>query len=539
MTRAIRNGDPTRDAGTESPRASIVAVLLPLMLVLFISTLDQTIVAAALGQIGAALDDVRNAPWIATSYLLTSAVTTLIFGKLGDMIGRKPVFLISVAIFVLGSGLCALAPGMAWLIAFRALQGIGGGGLNSLVMAIVGDLVPARERGRYQAILGVIPAIAIILGPVLGGVIVDHWSWTWIFVINVPIGLLAFGTIAVRLRLPVHARARRLDIWGSLLAIVFTTSFLLTTVYGGQAYPWTAWQTLGLVAVAITSLIAYLVVEHTAAEPITPLPLFRNSIFAVSTMLFFLSTAALFVGMLFVPLMLQSVFGLDASAAGATIVPLLLGLIVATMISGGVISRTGRYKSFPIAGAILSCIGFYALAGIDLTTPLWHVLVALTVVGIGLGFLIQVVLLAGQNAVEHQHLGVATGALNFFKTMGGATGAAVFGAILTTRLASAGDTQASLRAYVAVFTGSAAMMCVALLLALMLREKPLSAEMIEVAGGTRRCTRILIERRCRRLRRPTDQPMGSQATVSIDLLHCAVALSVVRSVGASNCWDGY
>lgn len=394
MTRTTNMHGAARPPVLERSNTTIMAVLLPLMLVLFISTLDQTIVAAALGRIGAELGDAGNAPWIATSYLLTSAVTTLIFGKLGDMIGRKPVFLASVAIFVTGSVLCAAAPNMAWLIAFRAFQGLGGGGLNSLVMAIVGDLLPPRERARYQAVLGIVPAIALILGPVLGGIIVDHWSWIWIFVINVPIGLLAFGVIGARLHLPGRAHSHRLDIWGSVLAIVFTTSFLLTMVYGGQAYPWSAWQTLGLAAVALASLLAYLAVEHAASEPITPLQLFSTGIFAVSATLFFLSTAALFVGMLYVPLMLQSTFGLDASAAGASVVPLLLGLIVATMVTGGVISHSGKYKAFPIAGAILSGIGFYTLSRIDLTTPLWHVLIMLAVIGAGLGFFIQVAVLA-------------------------------------------------------------------------------------------------------------------------------------------------
>ncbi|WP_218571476.1 MFS transporter [Pseudomonas lactis] len=205
-----------RSPDTKQPLTgtSVSAVLLPLMLVLFISTLDQTIVATALAQIGEELGDAANAPWIATAYLLTSAISTLIFGKLGDMHGRKKVFQASVAIFVLGSALCSFAPTMLWLIGFRALQGIGGGGLNSLVMAIVGDMVSPRERARYQATLGIVPAIAIILGPVLGGLIVDHWSWPWIFLINVPIGVLAFVIIATRLHLPTHKSAHRLDIAG-------------------------------------------------------------------------------------------------------------------------------------------------------------------------------------------------------------------------------------------------------------------------------------------------------------------------------------
>lgn len=474
-----------RSPDTKQPLTgtSVSAVLLPLMLVLFISTLDQTIVATALAQIGEELGDAANAPWIATAYLLTSAISTLIFGKLGDMHGRKKVFQASVAIFVLGSALCSFAPTMLWLIGFRALQGIGGGGLNSLVMAIVGDMVSPRERARYQATLGIVPAIAIILGPVLGGLIVDHWSWPWIFLINVPIGVLAFVIIATRLHLPTHKSAHRLDIAGSLLSILFTTSFLLVMVQGGSTFAWWSWQILGLAGVSLLSLIAYLQVERYASEPITPLILFANSIFSISSALFFLSTATLFVAMFFVPLMLQKVFGLSAFLSGSSIVPLLLALIVATALTGAVISRTGRYRIFPILGALFAGGGLFMLSLVQVTTPLWLVIFMLAILGVGLGFFIQVVLLAGQNAVEHRHLGVATGALNFFKTLGGATGAAAFGAILTRGMSVATNTEMMLVAFRLVFQGALVMMGIALILALLLKEKPLSPEMVEVAGG--------------------------------------------------------
>ncbi|WP_397452357.1 MDR family MFS transporter [Pseudomonas sp. NA-150] len=464
-------------------RGVISAVLWPLMLVLFISTLDQTIIATALGRISEELGDSVNTPWIVTAYLLTSAISTLIFGKLGDMYGRKKVFQVAVALFVAGSALCSLAPTMLWLIGFRALQGVGGGGLNSLVMAIIGDLVSPRERARYQATLGIVPAIAIILGPVLGGLIVDHWSWQWIFLINVPIGLLAFCMIAARLHLPARTSTHRLDIAGALLSILFTTSFLVVMVQGGNAFAWGSWQILGLAAVSLISLVTYLLFERSAAEPITPLVLFANPIFSVSSALFFLSTATLFVGMLFVPLMLQTVFGLSALVSGSSIVPLLLGLIVATTVTGVVISRTGRYRAFPILGALLAGAGLYMLGRVHLTTALWPIIFILTIIGIGLGFFIQVVVVAGQNAVEYRYLGVATGALNFFKTLGGATGAATFGAVLASGMAHATSPELILVAFHSVFQGATAMMGLALVLALLLKNKPLSPEMVAVAEG--------------------------------------------------------
>jgi EmrB/QacA subfamily drug resistance transporter len=459
--------------------------MLPLMLVLFISTLDQTIVAAALGRMGHVLGDPSAVPWVATTYLLTSAVTTLIFGKLGDMIGRKPVLQVSIAIFVVGSILCAFAPSMLWLAVFRALQGIGGGGLSSLSMTVVGELVPARERARYQAMLGVVPALAVILGPVVGGLIVDYWDWPWIFLINVPIGFLAFALIAARLHLPRRHHPRRLDLWGAVLVTVFTSAVLGMVAEGGQHFAWHSLPTLLLALAAGASFVAYLWAEHRAAEPLTPLHLFGNRIFILACLLFFLSTAVLFVGMLFVPLMLQRVFGLTALAAGASIVPLLLGLIAATIVTGAVITKTGRYKRFPIIGAVFAAVGLYAMSRVDPGTSIAMMLVWLTLIGVGLGFFIQVTVLAGQNAVSHQELGVATGVLNFFKTLGGAVGAAVFGAVLAAAYRQLPDAmpEHTVHAFQSLFVWSLPLMGVALMLAVMMPEKPLSDEVREIAKG--------------------------------------------------------
>jgi EmrB/QacA subfamily drug resistance transporter len=458
---------------------AIMLLLVPLMLVLFISTLDQTIVATAISGIGNSLHDVVDAPWIATVYLLTSAVTTLIFGKLGDMYGRKKIFQFSVALFLIGSLLSGIAGSMIWLIVFRALQGIGGGGLNSLVQAITGDLIPARQRSKYSAYLGIVATLAIIAGPLLGGVFVDQVSWRWIFFINLPIGIVALIVIAAKLHLPARRSDRSADVSGGILATVFTTAILLVTVWGGTKYGWGSGIIVGLIAAAAIALVIFLVVEHRAAQPITPPVLFRSSVFSISSVLFFLSTAVLFAVMLYFPLLMQTVHHYSAFKAGLFLIPLLVGLIAATAISGSLVSSTGHYKIFPIIGAVLTGVAIYLVSIATTATPTWLLAVLLAFVGAGLGLFVQVSVLAGQNAVDHQYLGVATGALNFFKTMGGAFGAALFGAILTANMAGPD----LMPAYQAVFRWTVPFMVLALALALIMKEKPLSEEVADIAAG--------------------------------------------------------
>ncbi len=467
----------TTTATTTPPtNRAIMVLLIPLMLVLFIATLDQTIVATAIDGIGDSLHSHADASWIATAYLLTSAVTTLIFGKLGDLYGRKRIFQLSVAIFLLGSLLSGLSRSMGMLIAFRALQGIGGGGLSSLVQAITGDLIPARQRAKYQAYLGVVATLAIIAGPLLGGLFVDQLSWRWIFFVNLPIGLVALVVIAAKLKLPVHHGERSVDVAGGVLVTLFTTAALLVTVWGGDRYGWGSGVILGLLAAALVTLAGYLLVERRAAEPITPLHLFRSSVFSISSALFFLSTVVLFAAMLYVPLFMEDVHHESAFRAGLFLIPLLVGLIAATAVSGGVVSKTGRYKAFPIIGAVLAGGGMLLISRVTAGTPLPLLGGLLVVVGAGLGFFVQVAVLAGQNAVAYRFLGVATGALNFFKTVGGAFGAALFGAILAAH-------GTSVHGFQTVFLWTVPFMAVALALALLMKEEPLSEEMLEVAAG--------------------------------------------------------
>jgi len=473
---------PSAEGPTRSHR-QIMVLLVPLMLVLFISTLDQTIVATTIPTIGRDLHDAASGSWIATGYLLTSAVMTLIFGKAGDLYGRKKIFQAALAIFLVGSALSGLASSMVELIAFRFLQGVGGGGLNSLVQAIVADLIPARQRSKYQAYLGITATLGVIAGPLLGGVFATDLSWRWIFFVNLPIGGVALAIIAARLDLPVRRSDRAADLLGGLLVTLFTVALLLASVWGGDKYSWSSATILALIAAGVLGIAAFIIVEQRAVEPITPLHLFSSRIFSISSALFFLSTLVLFVLMLYVPDLMQSVHDYTPFKAGLFLVPALVGLIGATGISGALIAKTGRYKIYPIIGAFLTAAGMITLSLIQAAAPTWLLIPVLTITGAGLGFFIQVSLLAGQNAVESQYLGVATGALNFFKTLGGAFGAAIFGAILTAQLKGTRGTANTVAAYHTVFFWCVPVMAIALVLALAMHEKPLSETMIAVAAG--------------------------------------------------------
>ena len=466
---------PTRPPGTR-----VMVLLVPLMLVLFISNLDQTIVATALPSIGDDLHNATDAPWIVTAYLLTSAITTLIFGKLGDMYGRKKIFQFSIGVFLIGSLLSGLAGGMGLLVAFRALQGIGAGGLNSLVQAIMGDLVPARQRSKYQAITGMVATLALIAGPLLGGAFADGLNWRFIFYLNLPIGVVALLAVAANLHLPRPATAAGpIDYAGGLLAAVFTGAVLLVTTWGGNEHPWTSGTVLGLIALSVVALVAYVLVERRAAHPITPLHLFRSSVFNLALVQFFLATLVLFVAMLYVPAFLQNVQHRSAFTAGLYVIPLLVGLVAAAIIAGPVITRTGRYKAYPVLGSVLTGAGMWLISRSGATTGARTLIAELFVAGIGIGFFVQVSLLAGQNAAAYRDLGVATGTLNFFKSVGGALGAALFGAILTAGLTHSSPPYA----FRSVFFWTVPCMVVAFVCSLAMKEKPLSEEMIGVAEG--------------------------------------------------------
>ncbi|KRK39487.1 MDR family MFS transporter [Loigolactobacillus bifermentans] len=463
---------------TTTKPTNLFWTFLPLSLVLFMSSLDQTITTTALSGIVADLGQLNLSSWIITGFMLTSAVMTLIFGKLGDIFGRKNILQIALAIFLLGSLMSGLATSMPFLIAARVFQGIGAGGLNSLVQAVMADVVPARSRGKYQALFGLISMISLVAGPILGGYFVQFLSWRWIFFINLPIGVIALILQAFKLHLPRNnAQTQKIDYLGGLLATAFTTFTLLVVTLGGQSVAWNSGSMYTMIAIAIVSLVAYLLVEHRQKDSaLTPLSLFKNGTFVNASIMFALSTAVLFVSMIFIPMFAQTIAHVSASQSGFYIAPTMVAMIVATMIAGSVIEKTGKYKIFPIIGAVLVGIGFFGLGRLTAYSSTWLIMLWQIPIGLGVGLFTQISLLAGQNTVAIKDLGTATGVLNFFKTLGGAFGSAIYGVILAVTLAA--HSSHALVAYQTVFNWTIPVAIVLLVLALALKEEPLSDEVL-------------------------------------------------------------
>src|SRR3989442_7938823 len=407
-----------------------------LMLALLIASLDQTVVATALPTIVGDLGGLSQLSWVVTGYLLASTVSTPLWGKLGDLYGRKRLFQAAIVIFLVGSALCGLSQNMAELILFRSLQGLGGGGLIVLVQAIIADIVPPRERGRYQGLFGAVFGLSSVAGPLLGGFFVDTLSWRWIFYINLPIGALALIVVAIALPATGQRGQHTIDYLGTVLLTAAASSLVLLTTLGGNIYPWGSAPIILLAIAGVVFIIGFVIAEQHAAEPVVPLQLFRNPVFSLSCTIGFVVGFALFGATTYLPLFLQVVNGASPTSSGLRLLPMILGLLLTSITSGQLISRWGRYKAFPIAGTAVMTLGMFLLSRLSEHTSVLVESLSMAVLGLGVGVVTQVLVMAVQNAVDYRNLGAATSGVIFFRSIGGAFGTAIFGTIFSNQLAS-------------------------------------------------------------------------------------------------------
>jgi EmrB/QacA subfamily drug resistance transporter len=387
---------------------------------------------------------------VVTAYLLTSTASTPLWGKISDLYGRRIIFQATIVIFLAGSMLCGLAQDMPQLIAFRAIQGVGGGGLMAIAFAIIGDVIPPRERGRYQGYFGAVFGVSSIAGPLLGGWITDTINWRWIFYINLPVGITALVVTSMVLKMPVVRRKPSIDYLGAATIVASVTSLLLYLNWAGEHYGWTDSTALALVAAAVVLAVAFVLIELRAEEPIIPMRLFRNSIFSVGNAFGFLIGFAIFGGAIYLPLYFQAVKGMTPTESGLGMLPMVAGMFSMSILSGQLITRTGRYKIFPIIGALTLLLAMYLLSTLSMDASYGVVAIYAFLFGIGLGLAMMTIVTPIQNAVEMRDMGVATSATAFGRSLGGAIGTALFGAILTTRLAAylgdaAGEVSAAVR----------------------------------------------------------------------------------------------
>ncbi|WP_079161527.1 MDR family MFS transporter [Streptomyces fodineus] len=409
---------------------SIGALLLGLLL----AALDQTIVSTALPTIVSDLGGLEHLSWVVTAYLLASTAATPLWGKLGDQYGRKRLFQTAIVIFLVGSALCGMAQDMPQLIGFRALQGLGGGGLIVLSMAIVGDIVPPRERGRYQGLFGAVFGATSVLGPLLGGLFTEHLSWRWVFYVNLPVGVVALAVIATALRIPRRTAHHVIDYLGTFLIAAVATCLVLVASLGGTTWAWGSPQIVGLAGLGILLAVAFVAVERRAAEPVLPLKLFGIRTFTLAAVISFIVGFAMFGAMTYLPTFLQVVHGISPTLSGVHMLPMVIGLLLSSTISGQIVSRTGRWKVFPVAGTAVTAIGLLLLHRLDEHSSTAQMSACFFVFGLGLGLVMQVLVLIVQNAVSYEDLGVATSGATFFRSIGASFGVAIFGTVFASRL---------------------------------------------------------------------------------------------------------
>ncbi len=421
-------------ASTPFPTRALRLVFPALLLVLLLASLDQTIVSTALPTIAGEFGGLEHLSWIVSAYLLATTCVSPVYGKLGDLYGRKVVLQSAITLFLFGSALCGVSQNMGELIAFRAVQGLGGGGLIVVTMAGVGDIISPRERGRYQGYLGAVFGVSTVIGPLIGGFLVEHLSWRWIFYVNLPVGILAFLMLAWAFP-KTSSERRAIDYPGAFLLAATLTGLVLLTSLGGTVLPWTSAATAGLLILTVFGLAAFLFIERRAEEPILPLDLFRNRVFSISSTVGFIVGLAMFGSVTYLPMYLQVVKGVDPATAGLQVTPMMGGVLISSIASGQIISRVGRYKAFPIAGTAIMALGLWLLSRLGVETSTALAAAYMLVLGLGLGMVMQVLVLAVQNAVPYEYLGVATSGTVLFRSIGGAVGVSLFGALFAYGLA--------------------------------------------------------------------------------------------------------
>lgn len=440
MTGNVQDGQPPEgppqrgSSAQEHVSGNVLVSIGALLLGLLLAALDQTIVSTALPTIVSDLGGLEHLSWVVTAYLLASTAATPLWGKLGDQYGRKRLFQIAIVIFLIGSALCGAAQNMPQLIGFRALQGLGGGGLIVLSMAIVGDVVSPRERGRYQGLFGAVFGATSVLGPLLGGLFTEHLSWRWVFYINLPVGVVALAVIATALHIPRKSTRHVIDYLGTFLIAAVATCLVLVASLGGTTWGWGSPQIIGLAVLGVVLIGAFVAVERRAAEPVLPLKLFRVRTFTLAAVISFIVGFAMFGAMTYLPTFLQVVQGITPTMSGVHMLPMVFGMLISSTASGQIVSRTGRWKVFPIAGTGITALGLLLLRRLDEGSSTAEMSAYFFVFGLGLGLVMQVLVLIVQNAVSYEDLGVATSGATFFRSIGASFGVAIFGTVFASRL---------------------------------------------------------------------------------------------------------